>query len=65
MEVRPPAGPPGAVFLAGADDAGDQLVGPLVDQQDDAAVGLDVFEDQVHDDFEHLSDVEAAAQRCA
>ena len=54
-----------AFVFARADDLGDQLVGLFVEQQDDAAVGLDVLEDQVHDHFQHLIDVEAAAQRGA
>jgi hypothetical protein len=49
-------------LIAGSDDLRDELVGLLVDEQDDSAVGLYVLEDQVHHHLEHLVDVEAAAQ---
>ena len=34
----------------------------LVEKQNDPAIGLDVLEDQVHDDFQHLVHAETAAQ---
>ena len=57
--------PLASVVLARADDLGNQFAAFRIEQQDDAAVGFDVLEDQVHDHFHDLIDAKAAAQRGA
>ena len=54
------------VFVfAGADDFGCEVAFFFVVEKDDAVIGFDVLEDEVHDDFKNLIDAEAAAQGCA
>ncbi len=50
-----------AVGFAVAADAGTKLAGLAIDEHDAAAVGLDPFEDQLHDAAQELVDVERVA----